>query len=157
MSMQISASSPMMTMGQQPSSMAKLSDEQKENIESILASFDAEALSEADAKELVSAFQDAGIQPSKEFAEALDAFGFDAREIGNLAGVGPEGQGAGGPPPPSSGEGSNLNQDNLALLQEILEQYTDIENLGAQEQEELSQALAAAGLLEPGALIDTQS
>ena len=139
-------------------SAPKLSTEQKDTISSILSEYDSSALSEQDAKEIVQALQDAGIRPSKDFANTLEAAGFDAREIGDLAGVSPPLRGEGGTPPPPKGENSaSVNQENIQLLQSILEQYTDLSNLSAQEEQELSDILLEAGLLEPGALINTQS
>jgi len=144
-------------------SAPKLSTEQKDTISSILSEYDSSALSEQDAKEIVQALQDAGIRPSKDFANTLEAAGFDAREIGDLAGVSPPQRGGDGAlpisntPPPGGGNSASVNQENIQLLQSILEQYTDLSNLSAQEEQELSDILLEAGLLEPGALINTQS
>ena len=140
-------------------SAPKLSDEQKETIDSILADYDSSELSEQDAKDIVSAFQEVGISPSRDFADTLETAGFDAREIGELAGVTPPSRGEGGAPPPPQNGGSSagVNQDNLQLLQSILDQYTDISNLSAEDELALSNSLLEAGLLEPGALIDTLS
>lgn len=65
-----------------------LSEEQNSVIESVLSDFDAGDITEGDARTIVTAFQDAGIRPGKELAEAMASFGFDAMEIGNLAGNG---------------------------------------------------------------------
>ena len=139
-------------------SAPKLSTEQKDTIASILSDYDSSTLSEQDAKDIVQAFQDAGIRPSKDFANTLEAAGFDAHEIGGLAGVSPPQRGeVGAPPPPKGGNSASVNQENLQLLQSILEQYTDLSNLSVQEEQALSDSLLEAGLLEPGALIDTQS
>jgi urease gamma subunit len=66
-----------------------------------LSQYDSENLSEADAQAIVEAFQAEGIQPGRALAEAMNAEGFDAREVGQLAGVeGPRGGGGMPPPPP---------------------------------------------------------
>jgi len=83
---------------------SSLSLDQQQVIEDTLANYDASNLSESDAQAIVTAFSEAGIQPSKELAETMQSLGFDAREVGDLAGV--SGQQAGGmpPPPPPSQE-----------------------------------------------------
>jgi len=156
MSLEISSS--ISTNLNQSFSAPKLSDEQKETINTILSDYDSAELSEQDAKDIVSAFQEAGIKPSKDFEVTLGTAGFDAREIGDLAGVAPPQRGENGAPPiPRDSESAGVNQDNLQLLQSILEQYTDLSNLSAEDEQTLSNSLLDAGLLEPGALIDTQS
>ena len=158
MSIQISSSVSTTNLNQSFSA-PKLSDEQKETINTILSDFDSTALSEQDAKDIVSAFQEAGIHPSKDFADTLETAGFDARDIGELAGMAPpqRGEGGGPPPPAQDNDSAGVNQGNLQLLQSILEQYTDLSNLSAEDEQALSTSLLDAGLLEPGALIDTQS
>ena len=84
-----------------------LSLDQQELIESTLSNYDSSSLSQSDAAEIVSAFQDAGIEPSKELADTMESLGFDAKEVGDAAGVaGGQGGGGGGmpPPPPPSEE-----------------------------------------------------
>ena len=153
MSIEISSSLPPFNQSQS-FSVSKLSNEQKEMITYILSDYDSSMLSETEAKELVYMFQDAGINPSRDLADVLETNGFDARSIGELAGV---------PEPHTKDEEallpnrSGVNQGNLQLLQSILEQYPDISNLSTQEQLTLSDRLLETGLLEPGALIDTQS
>ena len=103
------------------SSSTEESSTDQEIIESILANYDAESLSEDDAKAIVSALQDAGIEASSELADAMDEAGFNAQEIGTLAGVGPQGGGGMPPPPPSTEE-----VDTLAdILAELLESDDD--------------------------------
>ena len=87
-----------------------LSLDQQELIEATLSNYDSSSLSQSDAAEIVSAFQDAGIEPSKELADTMESLGFDAKEVGDAAGVagvaGGQGGGGGGmpPPPPPSEE-----------------------------------------------------
>lgn len=105
---------------------SSLSLEQQTLIEETLAKYNADSLSESDAKEIVEIFKDAGIEPSKEFASALSSVGFDAKEIGDLAGVsgngGPGGgRPAGGPPPPPSDEDEEEIDSVYDLLEALLE------------------------------------
>ena len=104
---------------------SSLSLEQQTLIEETLAKYNADSLSESDAKEIVEIFKDAGIEPSKEFASALSSVGFDAKEIGDLAGVsgngGPGGgRPAGGPPPPPPSASDEEEVDSIYDLLEAL-------------------------------------
>lgn len=135
-----------------------ISNEQKNLIETTLAEYEASNLSANDASEIVSIFSEAGIQPGKELENALKDAGFDAREIGSLAASQNQGNTQSMPPPPAQNlTESGINQSNLLILQAILEKYQDLSNLNSQDQAQLSQELQEAGLLEPGALINTQS
>lgn len=105
---------------------SSLSLEQQTLIEETLKNYDSSSLSETDAKEIVETFSEAGIEPSKEFESALSSLGFDAKDIGDLAGVGEEGGGpsggvrpAGGPPPPPPKEEVSTISD---LLESLLEE-----------------------------------
>lgn len=105
---------------------SSLSYEQQTLIEETLAKYDTSSLSESDAKEIVEIFSEAGIEPSKELETALSSIGFDAKEIGDLAGVGREGSNpssggrpAGGPPPPPSEEETLTITE---LLESLLEE-----------------------------------
>jgi len=94
----------MMPMVQQ-SQASSLTTEQQDTITSVLAEYDSSTLTTSDAQSIVAAFEEAGIQPSREMANAMEAAGFDAREVGDLAGVGgPQGHGGMPPPPPASSE-----------------------------------------------------
>ena len=117
-----------------------LSLDQQTLIEETLANYDASSLSESDAKEIVEIFSEAGIEPSKELESALSSVGFDAKEIGDLAGVGREGGGppgggrpAGGPPPPTS-------EEEVLTITELLESLLE----EAEEEEESSVTTSAA-------------
>ena len=102
---------------------SSLSTEQKALIEDVLSNYDASSLSADDAAAIVEAFQEAGIAPSAALEGAMSASGFDAKEVGDLAGVGPAGGGrpAGGPPPPPS-------EDELSTITDLLESLLDDED-----------------------------
>lgn len=83
---------------------SNLSTEQKDLIEEVLSNYDTDSFSASDASEIVQAFQDAGIGESQALTSVMEASGFDAQEVGNLAQATQTAQGggrpAGGPPPP---------------------------------------------------------
>lgn len=111
-----------------------ISSSQDEVISSVLENYDASNLSESDAQAIVAAFQDAGIEPSEELASAMEEAGFDAKEVGTLAGVGPQGGGGGMPPAGGGGQMSSseveevfdaldTNEDGVVSLEELQEAY----------------------------------
>lgn len=105
------------------------SSSQAETISSILAEYDADNLSESDAKSIVAAFQEAGIEPSEELVSAMAEAGFDAKEVGTLAGVGPQGGGGGGGQMSSSDSSEvyddmDTNEDGTVSIAELQAAYS---------------------------------
>ncbi|MCP3671663.1 MAG: hypothetical protein GY814_14785 [Gammaproteobacteria bacterium] len=98
---------------------ASLTDDQKQLITDTLSKFDADSLTESDATSIVSSFQEAGIQPGMELAQAMEAAGFDAKAVGDMAGV------QGPPPGGSQGQsgGINISEELLEELYTLLDQY----------------------------------
>ena len=117
-----SVSSSSMAMAQQSTQTANaksssgLTSSQLETISSVLEGYDSSNLSATDASSIVEALSAAGIEPSSELESALADEGFDAKEIGGLAGVGPQGGGGGMPPPPPSEE----EEDSVSSLLDSL-------------------------------------
>jgi len=109
-------------------SQSSLSSSQLETISSVLENYDADNLSQSNAQAIVSAFEDAGIQPSSELVSAMEEAGFDAQEVGSLAGAQGGPNGAGGMPPPPPQE----ETDSISSLLDTL--------LNAQEDEESTTA-----------------
>ena len=75
-----------------PQSLAQgrqLNDKQAELVKDTLSKYEPNNLTEADAKEIVSSFREAGIRPSKALKEAMLAEGFDAREVIKKSGIRP--------------------------------------------------------------------
>ena len=110
-------------------SITSSSSSQEDTISSILANYDANNLSESDAKSIVAAFKEAGIEASDELVNAMEDAGFDAKEVGTLAGVG---GGQSGPPPSGGGMSSSeeeeydaldTNEDGVVSLSELQEAY----------------------------------
>ena len=105
------------------------SSSQAETISSILAEYDADNLSESDAKSIVAAFQEAGIEPSEELVSAMEEAGFDAKEVGTLAGVGPQSGGGGGGQMSSSDSSEvyddmDTNEDGTVSIAELQAAYS---------------------------------
>ncbi len=97
-----------------------LSTSQLDTISSVLEKYDASNLSKSDALQIVAAFKEAGIQPSSELKSAMEEAGFDAHEVGSLAGVGGQGQpgsqGARGPSGGGQGSGSSSDEEEYEAM-----------------------------------------
>ena len=156
-----------------PSENETLSSSQEETISSILSDYDADNLSKSDAQAIVSALQDEGIQASSELESAMAEAGFDAQEIGTLAGVG-----QGGTPPPAGGgqmssseveeefDTLDTNEDGVVSLDELQEAYggstSDETTLSSNQQNALDNLSVLMDMLKAGAeneesAIDTKS
>ncbi|WP_121627696.1 EF-hand domain-containing protein [Poseidonibacter antarcticus] len=156
-----------------PSEDEVFSSSQEETISSILADYDADNLSKSDAQAIVSALQDEGIQASSELESAMAEAGFDAQEIGTLAGVG-----QGGTPPPAGGgqmssseveeefDTLDTNEDGVVSLDELQEVYggstSDETTLSSNQQNALDNLSVLMDMLKTGAeneesAIDTKS
>jgi len=121
-----------------------LTDEQKSKIEEILSNYDADSITEEDAKAIFEAFKEAGITPCAGMKEAIEAAGFDAEELRTLAG---ENHAPPPPPPSSDTQNTSINQSALQSLQTILNDY-DLSEFSEEEQSELLTRLQEAGLLQ---------
>jgi len=155
------------------SNRPQMSDEQKDLVNSVLEGYDSSSLSEDDASAIVAAFQEAGIQPSRDLANTMSEAGFSASEVGQLAGiVGPAGgvlpPPPGGMPPPPAGDeeeiesisstleillglGNQSSQDNSLSEEEeefissLLSEY-DSDNISSEDASAISTALKEAGI-----------
>lgn len=102
------------------STQRALSQEQQELISDVLSEYDSSSLTSTDASEIVSAFSEAGITPSKELANYMDSLGFDAKEVGELGGARPpQAMGSMPPPPPPP------KDDTVSALEELLSASSD--------------------------------
>jgi hypothetical protein len=107
-----------------------LSYEQQQVIDDTLSNYDSSNLSQSDAQEIVAAFQDANIQPSKQLSDAMSSLGFDAKEVGDLAGVGTDVQNVaqqigGMPPPPPPPPSNSTDEDE----EDDEEYYSTVQSL----------------------------
>lgn len=105
-----------------------LSSSQLETISTVLENYDADNLSKSDAQEIIAAFKEAGIEPSSELESAMEEAGFDASEIGTLAGeAGAKGGGGGGGGGGSSSDEEydvmDTNEDGTVSLEELQAYY----------------------------------
>ena len=116
-------------------SSTSLTVDQQQLISDTLAQYDADNLSQADARSIVETFSEAGINPGDGLRVAMEEAGFDAKAVGDTAGLqGPPPQG--GPRPGS--EGVSLDEETLSELYALLDQYygedsTDEEKTGLLE------------------------
>lgn len=135
-----------------------LTDEQKTLISDTLAQYDAENLTESDAQSIIAAFSEAGIHPSREMEEAMSELGFEAREIGELAGF--DGRQGPPPPPPSGNQQSDEQISQLVdYLSEAIEEKlsgTDVTELSDEDKAQiLADAQQKFGLKQTDSIIDT--
>lgn len=133
--------------------MKELTADQTSKIADILSQYDADNVSDDDAKAIFKAFKDAGISPAKGMKEAIEAAGFDAEDLRS------KGLGDGNMPPPpsqSSSSSSSINLSALKSLQEILSQY-DLTNLTDSDQTSLLSKLQESGFINTGSVIDIKS
>lgn len=114
------------------SNKPQMSDEQKDLVSSVLEGYDSSSLNAEDASEIVAAFQDAGIAPSRELANTIRESGFSASEIGELAGV--AGAGRTPPPPPPGGTPPSSSED-LSEIEAIASALEILLNIGNQSSE----------------------
>ena len=120
---------------QQNRSTASLTDDQKQLISDTLAQYDAGNLTKVDAQSIVKIFNEAGIQPGKALAEAMAANGFNAREVGDTAGL--RGRETGPPPAQGSNGGLNIDKESLEQLFTLLDQYLHDDMSDAERQSTL--------------------
>lgn len=104
---------------QQTSYQQSISQDQRQVIEDTLAKYDAENLTQSEASSIVDIFSNAGIQPGRELADAMAEFGFDAKSVGDLAGVG-------GSHPPSSDQHAQTSPLTLNISDAMLQQLNEL-------------------------------
>lgn len=105
----------------QASNQQSLTQDQRKIIEETLSQYDPQNLTQADAASIVETFNDSGIQPGRDLAGAMAEFGFDARAVGDLAGVG-------GPQQAGGEMMSNANPVTLNISEAMLQQLNELLN-----------------------------
>jgi hypothetical protein len=153
---------------------SKLTEQQGQKLTELLTNYDADNLSENDAKEIVSQIKELGIKPGSGLASALETSGIDAKGLAELAGIqgaegakpsgGPPGGGgpggSGGPPPGGGGKGRDSVDDTaVSLIADALESYTSATSSTSESTTEsfwsvLEPALQAAGYDTTKSVID---
>ena len=126
----------------------QLTDEQKQQVQSILSSYDANNLTTSDAQSIFKQFLQAGIPPGKDLKDTIQASGFNADQLASLAD--PHG---GQAQTGNSSQGEGVNTSALQNLWNILNQY-DLKNMSADQQKGLLSKLDQAGLLQGGGIIN---
>jgi hypothetical protein len=99
------------------SSQPSMSTDQKEQVQEILSEFSADNLTSEDAASIIESFRDLGIAPSKELEQLMANKSFDAKKIGDMAGVSDSQR-----PPPPKNNGSD-SSEMVSFLEELLENY----------------------------------
>lgn len=126
----ISTASQMPSFAMQQSSNQQLTSEQTQLLEETLADLDPNSMSEAQAQTIVETLEAAGIEPNAALADSMSALGFDAKSIGDLAGV--KGGAQGAMPPPPSADSSvaqlELSDDQFSELDSLLTSLYEEEN-----------------------------
>ena len=108
-----------MQMPQIQSSQSSMSAEQKEKVQAILSQFSSKDLSNSDANSIVESFAELNITPTKELDQLMADNGFDAKSIGDMAGIG----GSQMPPPPPPKNDASNSSEMVSFLVELLENY----------------------------------
>ncbi len=126
------------------------SADQKSQVTSILSKYNSSSLSAEDAREINTAFKDAGFRPSYGLRQAIEGAGFDGQTIRSLASPHTE-RSMQAPPPPNGFVG--LNKANLSELQGILGEY-DFNDMASEQVGSLFRERVASGPLMRGLLIN---
>ena len=101
-----------------------LSSDQKAAVAKVLSGFDAKTLTPENAQAITSKVKDLGITPGIGPAQAFSEAGFDAREVGDLAGVKPFNGGG----MASEGRGrASVDETLVALMSEVADAYQSSE------------------------------
>ena len=101
------------------SSQTSMTSEQKESIQEVLSQFSADELTSEDASSIVESLAELNVQPGQELAELMADSGFDAKTIGDMAGVS---DGQRPPPPPPQSEVSS-SSEMVSFLEDLLEDF----------------------------------
>ena len=147
---QISGSS---SLALRPIEPQRLTGSQRSSVQGILADFDAEEVSEADAVAIREKFRAEGIRPSADLRSEIEAAGFDVDDLrppGGPGGAGGPGGGHHGPPPPPPPE--NEGSDALLTLLDILESYEG-ETLSSSNINDIQQKFQEAGHARRGSFV----
>lgn len=108
------------TSSQNPEQRSSLSQYQRQVIEQTLADYDPENLSQADALSIVGVLGDAGITQGRDLTDAMSNFGFDAKTVGDMAGVGQNSSDG------STTQLSGVSVQALDISQEMLQQLDEL-------------------------------
>lgn len=105
-----------------------ISSDQKSAVQRILSNYDANNLSQSDAKQISNSFKEQGIVPSRELRETIESAGFDADAIREMSGDSKGVQGQQPPPPPPPPPSKNSSNEQQSIIEEILEEILNGED-----------------------------
>lgn len=103
-----------------PAKQEAMTADQKSQVSDILDQYSVDSLSSDDASSIVKSFEELGITPGQELEQVMADKGFDAKSVGDMAGLQEPGEGR--VPPPPKNEVSN-SAEMVSFLEEILESY----------------------------------
>jgi len=126
-----------------------LSDEQQSLITETLSQFDVDNLSETDAVNIVEVFSQAGIQPSSALEQSMAELGFNAKAVGELAGM-PEQANRPPPPPQQSSEEITSIVDYLTELMKEKYANNNSNELSEEDKQSILQQVFAKFEIEDG-------
>jgi len=137
-----------------PKQEQNLTEEQQTLISETLSQFDADNLSQADAMSIVETISQAGIQPGSGMEAIMAELGFDAKTIGDLAGVSEQGR---MPPPPkqSSDEISSMVDYLTELMEEKFAESNSTSLSNDDKEQILSQVFEKFGIDDGESIINT--
>ncbi len=135
-----------------PKNTQPLTDEQQQLLTETLSEFNAENLTETDAQSIIETLSEAGIQPGKELESAMAELGFDAKNIGELAG------GERRPPPPPKQSSEEISSISDFLAEMVAEKLADTgsNTLSSEDKEDiLSKLFEKFGIEDGDSIINT--
>jgi hypothetical protein len=135
-----------------PRSSQPLTEDQQQLLTDTLSEYDTENLTSSDAQSIIETLSDAGIQPGKELESAMAELGFDAKNIGELAG------GEHRPPPPpeqSSEEISSISNFLTEMVAAKLAETGQSELSSADKEDIFSKLYEKFGIDDGESVINT--
>ena len=139
--------------GAPPSQSTALTDDQKQQVQTILSKFDASNLTSASAQSIFKQLQQAEIQPGKDLKDTIKAAGFDMDHLASWAAPTSGQDHSRGGAERLQSHTQGINRSALQSLQSILGQY-DLKNMTDDQQKGLLAQLDQAGLLQSGDIIN---
>jgi hypothetical protein len=122
-----------------PQASSKLTDDQKSQLEEIISNYDPENMTQEDMKSMMDEIRDAGITPSKDLRDIMDAAGFKPPEK-------PQ-----GPPPDDS------TSETKQQLPDYLLDFIQKQESGSVTQDDINSLikdLTSSGLSSQGSIVD---
>lgn len=129
-----------------------INSQQSQDLKNVLSNFDPNNISETDAKNIVNKVKEIGVRPGQPLVLVFASEGFDAKSIGEKAGV----RGDRPPPPPGDGQSGpkgRVNSEALSALK-LLVDSKEGEEISANEWADFYADLEDKGVDTSGPIID---